>query len=394
MPTGLTSEIFRWQEARLAELGVARTDLDAVRRWYAIPVDKKIEASREVIQRSIIDVTDEPDARFALAIAESESLLKNYATLDDDHRSDITKLITRITSYLRDATRKRPFNALMLASPGAGKSHFIKKLAQRMKDDRVEAVTFNMATMQSPDDMAQPIDELRNLKVNDRFPLLFLDEFDSEPVRYGSLLPLLWEGELHIGHRNLQLGKAVVVLAGSNPDLPKAMERSATMGLDFEKGEYSPAGKLVDLLSRINGGVIKIPDLDLRTKERDRRVDKICITVSLLKQRFGEELTLVPRSLLRLVAHTAFRYGSRSIAHLIDMIDSEALKKGGVIDGDALRLPLMTEAELGNSSLSLHVLDKDKAFGIVNRWKDFSQDHVMVSVMPPSLPDVVSRLLV
>jgi len=53
----------------------------------------------------------------------------------------------------------------------------------------VQAVTFNMATMRSPDDMAQPIDELRNLKVNDRFPLLFLDEFDSDPSHYAALLP-------------------------------------------------------------------------------------------------------------------------------------------------------------------------------------------------------------
>jgi hypothetical protein len=76
--------------------------------------------------------------------------------------------------------RNSPFKSADIAVPGAGKSHFIKQLARKMEADRVQAVTFNMATMQSTDDMAQPVDELRNLKVNDRFPLLFLDEFDSD----------------------------------------------------------------------------------------------------------------------------------------------------------------------------------------------------------------------
>jgi hypothetical protein len=306
--------------------------------------------------------------------------LKGYATLDDQHRAEITKLTQRIAAYLRDASRKRPFNALMLAAPGAGKSHFIKQLASAMADDRVQAVTFNMATMQSAEDMAQPVDELRNLKVNDRFPLLFLDEFDSDPSRYPALLPLLWDGELHVGHRDLKLGKAVIVLAGSNPDLPKAMDHSAKMRLDADGAEeFVPTGKLVDLLSRINGGVINIPDLDLRTADRDRRVDKVCVTVALLRARFGPDLTEIPRSLLRFIANTKFRYGVRSIAHFIEIIDSRAFRDGSLRIAE-LHLPLMSESALQDSSLKLHLLDKDQGFGIVNRWKEFAKDKKTVNL--------------
>jgi len=187
--------------------------------------------------------------------------------------------------------------------------------------------------MQSHDDMAQPVDELRNLKVNDQFPLLFLDEFDSDSSRYAGLLTLLWDGELHIGHRDLKLGKAVIVLAGSNPELPKVMAQSAKMQGDPESAanvSKLAGGKLIDLLSRINGGIINIPDLDLRSRSRDRRVDKVCMAITLLKLRFGDELTEIPRPLLRFIAHTQFRYGVRSIAHLIDVIDSSALKNGSL----------------------------------------------------------------
>ena len=367
----------------LQHVGLTAEAYAAIREFHQLPAQARVKASRKVIQDSIIEATERPDARFALARNESETLLEGYATLDDQHREEIGKLIKHITAYLRDSTRKRPFNALMLAAPGAGKSHFIKQLAATMEDERVQAVTFNMATMQSADDMAQPIDELRNLKVNDRFPLLFLDEFDSDPSRYASLLPLLWDGELQIGHRDLKLGKAVIVLAGSNPDLPKAMDQSAKMRLEVEMGEGSvPSSKLVDLLSRINGGVINIPDLDLRSEDRDRRVDKVCIAVALIKARFGDDLGEIPRCLLRFVAHTSFRYGVRTIAHLVDLIESSAFRNG-TLKGDALGLPFTSEQSLQDSRLKLHLLDKDQGFGIVNRWKEFAKDKITVQLGEP-----------
>lgn len=372
----------------LVHFGVTAEEFEAIREFQQLTNPARVSASRKLIQDSIIESSEKPDARFALALAESETLLKGYATLDDQHRAEIEKLIQHITAYLRDTTRKRPFNALMLAAPGAGKSHFIKQLAATMNKERVQAVTFNMATMQSADDMAQPIDELRNLKVNDRFPLLFLDEFDSDPSRYAALLPLLWDGELQIGHRDLKLGKAVIVLAGSNPDLPKAMDHSAKMRVDAELGQpTAPSGKLVDLLSRINGGVINIPDLDLRSEERDRRVDKICVAVALTKVRFGNELSEMPRCLLRFIGHTSFRYGVRSIAHLIDLIESSAIDANKkTLRGDALGLPFSSEESLRDSSLKLHLLDKDQGFGIVNRWKEFSKDKITVKLTAPNVP--------
>jgi hypothetical protein len=378
---GRTSEaIAAPPDAWLKRLGMEPGDFEAALAFMQLTPQHRLRESRVIIQRSIIDASSQPDGRFLLAVQESESLLKGYATLDEQHRAEIQKLITEITAYLKDSSRKRPYNALMLASPGAGKSHFIKSLAAAMKDNQVEAVTFNMATMQSPDDMAQPIDDLRNLKVNDRFPLLFLDEFDSDPSRYPALLPLLWDGELQIGHRDLKLGKAVIVLAGSNPDLPKAMDQSAQMRLETAPADLAISkGKLIDLLSRISGGVITIPDLDLRTEDRDRRVDKVCVAVALMRARFGSDLNGVPRSLLRFIAETRFRYGVRSIAHLIDLIGSDALSNGGLKAG-ALGLPFSSERALQQSSLKLHLLDKDQGFGIVNRWVEFSRDRVMVSL--------------
>jgi hypothetical protein len=307
----------------------------------------------------------------SLAIRESTQPLPGYATLDAPHRQEIARLVANFSAYVGDKTRKRPLNALMLAEPGAGKSHFIKCIAEKMRNDRVHAVTFNMATMQNYDDLAQPMDELRNIKVNDRFPLLFLDEFDSDPRWYATLLPLLWDGELHIGHRDLRLGKSIVVLAGSNPSLPRLMKEAGSMQRR-EQNETADQrerdGKLVDLLSRINSGVIEIPSLDLKEPPgRDRRVDKVCIAVSLLFDRFSRQLEHVPKALLRFVASVQFRYGVRSIAHLVDLIDT-ASAKNGTLTLRKLGLPLNDRKALGQSSLSLHLSSADGALGIVNLW--------------------------
>jgi hypothetical protein len=51
-----------------------------------------------------------------------------------------------------------------------------------------------MASLHSIDDLTQPLDEIRNLKVVDRLPILFLDEFDSNPANFPMLLPLMWDG--------------------------------------------------------------------------------------------------------------------------------------------------------------------------------------------------------
>ena len=64
------------------------------------------------------------------------------------------------------------------------------------------------------DDFTKPLDAVRNLKVNDKLPLLFLDEFDCDDRNYPILLPLLWDGELQVGQRDLKVGKVVIILGG------------------------------------------------------------------------------------------------------------------------------------------------------------------------------------
>lgn len=162
---------------------------------------------KEIINRSGND--DEID--LVGAFVDSSRLLGDYVTLDWPHYQAIRNLRIEITKYAGDRSRRRPLNIMMHAEPGSGKSHLVKSLAASISSYNTVAIDYNMAGLQSIEDLLQPLDTVRNVKVQDGLPILFLDEFDSNPSRYPLLLPLMWDGELNIAHRNLKLGKLIII---------------------------------------------------------------------------------------------------------------------------------------------------------------------------------------
>lgn len=352
------------------EVKEIRQAADPLLRGLVEPTLNTYECAKKTINDLVV-VSDDPiktegdKASFVLSVALSAKHLPGYATLDKNHIEQITQVIAHIERYIDDASQRRPLNVLMLASPGAGKSQIIKCIADRLERKKVGAITYNMTGLQASEDLIPPLDAARNLKVNDRLPLLFLDEFDSRPENYSLLLPLLWDGEVTIGQRDLKLGKVVIVLAGSDPSLPKIMEQAQGMRPQVAVPDSSTP-KLVDLFSRINGGILAIPNFYDKLSETDRRADKVCIAIHLLRKRFGESLTSVPTALLRFIARVNFRYGVRSIAHLIDSIPYR--ENVAQLTRLQLKLPLNDHKLLKESSLAYHMFHEDHALGIVRDW--------------------------
>jgi hypothetical protein len=299
--------------------------------------------------------------------------LDGYATLDWKHLEDIKSLVRTIELYLKDARRKRPLNVIMNAAPGSGKSHFVECLAEEMSEEGVAAVTFNMASMNSIEDLVHPLDAVRNLKVIDKLPLLLLDEFDSKKENYSLLLPLLWDGEIRVHEKVLGVGKIVIILAGSKPEIAKSIKNARSMAVPAKADE----SKLVDLVSRINSPELTIPDLNAAK----RRVDKICVTISLLRRRFRPNLVRIPWALLRFVSDTTFRHGVRSITNLVDLIAEEAFRDD-TLDLARLNLPLGTKENLASSHLSYHIIEKDVST-LVKQWNTNSKCTELVKVADP-----------
>ena len=294
-----------------------------------------------------------------LPYARSTYTLGMYSTLDWQHISSINIVRKKIEEYSMDKSLRRPLNFMMVSEPGLGKSFFVKCLAERMKNKGIEAVTYNMASLQNNDDLIHPLDSIRNLKVRDVIPILFLDEFDSHPEKTSILLPLLWDGEYHFSNRDIKLGKVVIILGGSNDELIKMQSQGN------EKSACPP--KIWDLFSRINGGFFEIPSLEKIEDERDRRIDKICISISLLQQRFGKDLQLVPWSILNFIGQVKFKFGVRSIAHVVDTIPYPINYNSNISWLD-VKMPLTTIPELKNSSLYYHLSLEQDLDAIITLW--------------------------
>jgi predicted AAA+ superfamily ATPase len=349
---------------------------------YLDQIKEGMQEAREAVLKAVFDTVSETEIDLSDAYETSMRQLSGYVTLDLPHWHAVRRIRMAIAAYANDRTRRRPLNFLMHADPGSGKSFLVKSIARGLTSWNASAVDFNMATLANVEDLIQPLDSVRNLKIQDRLPILFLDEFDSDATRYPLLLPLMWDGQVNIGHRNLDLGKLVIILAGSGRHIGTEMAAAKTM----QNGSTSD-GKIVDLLSRINGGELEIPPLDLVAIGRDRRADKVCLTISLLQARFGQGLELVPLSLLRFVAASSFRYGVRSLAHLIDLIEPVTNKASGTAQKHAkqishaqLAFPLSSVAVLRESSLAYHMFSTDGPATIIDAWRNASSVATMVRI--------------
>lgn len=362
------------------------------------PSPSTYSKARDMVSQFVInrppsqELTPAERLMFIVCVKLSTQRLPGYATLDLSHIAQIDFAIDTIQRYIDEPSQQRPLNILMHASPGAGKSHFIKCIAARLDSRRVRAIIHNMSSMQSNDDLIPPLDAARNLKVEDYVPLLFLDEFDSSPSNFTLLLPLMWDGALYIGRRDLRLGKIIIVLAGSDPSLSETMAQARSMRPETTLlTTYNPKPKLIDLFSRINGGVLSIPPFYDIAQNCDRRPDKVCIAIQLMRQRFGNTLVSIPMALLRFIANVQFRYDVRSIAHLIDRIPPQT----GIRDLtlDHLNLPLNSAVKLKESSLACHLLNEDQALGIVKMWEEATHDRTTISIKDESVDYFTSFLI-
>lgn len=343
--------------------------------------DKEVNrkaAHKQLLDKIVSATPPKEPVDITLEYVTSNSTLKGYTTLDREHIHQIGDIVQDIQSYVRDTSRDSPLNILLEAPPGSGKSHFVKCLAEKLSSEHVRAVTFNMSGMRDVEDMVPALDSIRNLKAVDKFPLLFLDEFDTSKTNYGLLLPLLLDGEIAAGHRQLKVGRIVIVLAGSTKEISTEYENSRNVTKASSKRE----DKLLDLMSRINGGRIKIPELDDidadNPENRDRRVDKVCISISLLKRRFGEQLESVPWALIRFIVETKLRYGVRSINQMVSSIPP--LPKPKILTLNDLSLPFNIIEQFNKSPLLAHIISPGGAEEIIGRFQEVAKCDQQIAV--------------
>jgi len=221
-----------------------------------------------------------------------------------------------------------------------------------------------MTNFQSVNDLLYPLEAVRNLKVKDKLPILFLDEIDSNNSHFASLLPLLWDGEMFVGGRNINIGKVVIIMAIS----------------DEKKIQDKNINKLDDFLSRINGGFIRLPPLDPTDEHDGRFADKVCIALSLLERRYGENIKYAPWNIISFIGKTEFKYGVRSIAYIIDQF-SDMDKYGKLNNPPSFLNFLSDKQKLKETGFRYHI-DGRKIGAIRKMWDSVKEINISVDFKP------------
>jgi len=344
-----------------------------------------LEAEFNKAQESIlrlINVKDEPSgtekALFLYAVEKSLVHLAGYASLNYEHVRKLVDLQTALADYDKSTSGKqaddiRPLNWLITSNPGEGKSHLVSCIAKAPAlKDKVSLVSYNMANMRTADDLIHALDEVRNVSVTGKLPMLFLDEIDTKDENFGLLLPLLWDGQIQVGINRIRIGRAVIVAAGSKPYLVRRKDTNR----DKDK---NPPDKLRDFISRITFETA-IPPL---APNRPGGIDQVCIAIAILRHMYNPEsvtkeydrddptkkkkteLLSVPVRLLNFIYRTRFYYGVRSITHFLEHLNlddkEQDIDDKGVLKIERLERALSNPELAAKSGLLAHIREDDRA---------------------------------
>lgn len=333
-------------------------------------INKWIVAKNKVKESDSIDISG--------AILKSKEILGDYVTLNNKLIFNIDSIFTKITEYYKDKNLNRPLNILLNASPGSGKSYLVKNLAKKLSSFKILLDSINMVELTNLDEFQEHIYKTIGIDSSPKNIMLFIDEFDSSIENLKMLLPLMWEGEFRYNGMNFKRRRMVIILAGSSPDIESLKRLAKTMDdsiIPINSSENKYGSKLVDLLSRVNGGAYKIPKYDYL---KNTSVDQVCIAVAILKKRF-KGLNQIPWALLKFVSSIKFRYNIRSINTFLYLISKKSYKNKK-IELSKIDLPLLNPTDLHNSVLSYHIIADEAPHEILSIWDKYRRYNNLVTV--------------
>lgn len=245
----------------------------------------------------------------------AEMALPGFVTLDPFLVRAILGLRKGLGEYVRDDSRRRPHNVLMIAPPGSGKSHLARRLAATLG---ARCAVGDLSIGTGHEILNFVVNEARNFKAQDLFPLIFLDESDTNN---GSLIPsllsLLWDGEYSASGQILKVGRCIIVCAVSDCEFVSNIAFSN----QTETPPKAAIPKLADFLSRFDAGALQINSL----ADQGRELDRLVIAAHLIARRFPSVGT-VSIGILQFLAQVPVKHEARSIEFLINMIPVESLK--------------------------------------------------------------------
>jgi len=172
-------------------------------------------------------------------------------TIDRGEIEDFSNISNVIKMYYGNREADKPLSIAVFGKPGSGKSFGVKQIAKFvLPKDTIEDITFNVSQFsRNSDDLGVAFQQVRDIIMRGKLPLVFFDEFDSDERSWlKSFLMPMQDGKFKDQSGEHPLGKCILVFAGGTAPTFK----------DFQSGintEESKALKLPDFVSRIKGSI-------------------------------------------------------------------------------------------------------------------------------------------